>query len=271
MWPKIIGLRYKNTEPESCSVSTGGGMLGGYRTSRLKKEKNGEVTLTVSGKEHHAAREVTTVYRVSPEALSKVNEIAYEYGLYAASMRPRSRIEVLDGDTTTVSFDYPKGDFRISDEQVLSKKMRQGFREVMNYLSSLAAGEGVTTREPQRGLLYLKSGYTLQFIVDDLFDGRVEKILGEERETSRYEDCGITICTGEEIDLSGAEPVNEAAGGWIVYDSRNKSVIILHQDHVFEQPVYRLAVLDGHIKYAAELIAEMEGSYRLIFLDEGQE
>ncbi|MBR2559025.1 MAG: hypothetical protein IKE37_01175, partial [Firmicutes bacterium] len=252
------GMKYAKDELRSCSVSTGGGMLGGYSNSTLRLEKDGSVTLTVEGKETHADRLKTTVYQVSPEALDHVRDLVNQYDLYRASKRPKSGLEVMDGDTTTLSFTYSKGYFRIEDDQILTKKMSEGWREAIRYLSSLASGEGVTTLEPQTAMLYLKSGYTLQYLVEDTFDGRLDEILSEEREVTRAGEYGMILCEGVEVDLSGAEAVTEAAAGTMIYDEESGSVILLYEDYAPEKPVYILAELDGYVSSACPLIAEME-------------
>ena len=259
----MSGRKYRNDILESCAVSTGGGMLGGYSSSSLKIEDGGRASLTVKRRETHSDREVTTVYDVDPEALRRVSEMVNEYGLYAASRRPYSKIQVLDGDSTTLSFDYSKGRFTISDNQVLSGKMSEGVREVISFLSSLAAGEGIESLEPQTAWLYLKSGYTLRFFVCGAFDGRLNGILDLEHEVSGFADTGIVLCEGLMPDLSGAEPAGEAKAGNIVYDPGSGKIILLYKDFAFDQPVYLLAELDGYISTAAPHIAEMEGAYKL--------
>ena len=70
------------------------------------------------------------------------------------------------------------------------------------------------------------------------------------------------LAPGSGLDLSGAEAVNEAAKGTIVYDSESMQLILLYTDYEFEAPVYVLARLDGYPDSACPLIAEMEGPYR---------
>lgn len=263
VFSKISGLKYAHDVMDSCSVSTGGGMLGGHWSSYLRREKDGTATLTVASREYHSAREVSTVYQVDPAAFDHLAELVNEYGLYAASKRPMSEFQALDADTTRIAFSYSKGSFDISEEQSLTKKMSEGFREVQAYLASLANGEGVTTVEPQTAMLYLKSGYTLQFIVEEEFDGRMDEIFMEDREVSRYQESGIILCEGEKIDVTGAAPVDKAAAGAIVYNAETGSVIILYKDCEFGQEVYQVAQIDGYISSAAPLIEEMEGPYRL--------
>ena len=258
--PAVSGLKYKNDELEKCSVSTGGGMLGGYISYTLQKNDDGSVTLSVKYKETHADRERTDVYEASEEDLLEAKRLADEYHLCAASARRYSRMRVLDGDTTTLSFDYSKGDFSISSEQVLSAKMRKGFDEVRSLLWSLAIGEHESYLEPQTLRLHLKSGYNLMYAVEDAFDGRLSS-LGEERETFRFGDCGIAMALEDPLDTEGAESVSEAPAGAIVYDEEEENVIVLYADHVFDRPVYVLAWLDGHLPSACPLIAEMEGPY----------
>lgn len=256
-------MKYKNDELKSCSYTVGGGMLGGYSGVRLQKEKDGRNTLTVTSKETHADREMSTVYEADPEAFDHIRELVNKYGLYAASKRRYSRVQVMDGETATLRFGYEKGSFSISDNQVLSSKMKTGVREVRDYLRSLASGEGVTSLEPQTATLYLRSGYTLQFIVEDVFDGRLDEILSEESGTVRYKENGIVLKSVEDLDVSGAEALSEGRRGTIVYDRAGRQIIILYEDCVFGGEVYQLAHLERSLDTACPKIAEMEGSYRL--------
>ena len=260
MVTNLIGRRFLRDELESCGVSTGGGMLGGYWEVRLTRDADGNAVLRIREKQTHADREITTQYSVADEAFERLREIAVQHNLYGASKRPYSKIRALDADTTSVSFDFAKGDFRVSEEQVLSRRMREGFREVIRYLDSLAVGEGVTTKAPQRAFLLLR-GYTLQFIVEEPFDGRLDDILSEDREVSAFGSSGIVLASDVRPDLTGAAAAKEAAAGDIVYDAQNGQIILLYADYTFAQPVYRLAALDGYVESACPLIAEMEGEY----------
>ena len=274
----INGRKYRNDTLKSVSVSTGGGMLGGHRGAELRREKDGSVVLKISRRETHADREETTTYRVDEKAFDELHEIIQKYQLYRASKRPYSKMQVMDGDTTSLSVSYTKGSFSISDNQVLSRKMKEGFGKAEAYLYSLANGEGVVTREPQTALLYLKSGYTLQYQVEEAFDGKLDELLSEEREVSRYEDCGIIlvkeegtalqdimkeVISPEKTEEPAAETVTSAAAGAMIYDPESGSVMLLYEDHEFKEPVYILAWGRSDPSSAGPLIREMEGPYRL--------
>ncbi len=250
-------------EVRSCSVSTGGGMLGGYRNVSYSIDKNGRATLEISEKETHADREVTTVYQADPKAAEELAALIETHDLRKASKQPYSDLIAYDADTTTVSFRLSDGYYSISENQVLDKNMREGFNAIIRYLNSLAVGEGETTLEPQRAYLYLKSGYTLQFLVEDAFDGKLDGILSIEREVFPFGEDGIVLCAGEQPDLSGAEPVDSAGGGTIVYDGGTGQIVLLYADHMFDGGAWILARIDGFAQYACPLIAEMEGTYRL--------
>ena len=256
-------LRFRTDELESCSVSTGGGMLGGHRSLTLTKQKDGSVTLTVRERETHADREVITTYPADEAALAHVKELVNAHNLYGASKRRYSRIRVLDGDTTTLSFDYASGYFSVSEEQVMNPNMCAGFDAVEDWLNSLAVGDGVVTLEPQRAMLYLKSGYTLQYVIEDAFDGRLDSILSEEREVSAFGTYGIVLCEGVQPDCSGAAPVDAAAAGTMVYDGESGQIVLLCADCAFGHDIWVLAQLDGYVPSACPLLAEMEGAYRL--------
>ena len=259
--PAAQNMKFKNDELVSCSWSAGGGMLGGYRETVLKREGDGAV-LTVSEKETHADRLVTTTYRIGPEGFGRLRDIADRAGLYRASKRPVSKLQVMDGETYTVRFSYEKGSFSVSSNQVLSARMREGFWAVADCLSSLAAGEGTVETEPQRAMLYLKSGYTLQFVVEAAFDGRLDGILQEECEVAPFGDRGIVLAA-EAPALDGAEPTADAQPGDLVYDPESGMIVLLYGEPAFDKPVFLLARLDGYAASACPLIAEMEGPYRL--------
>ena len=269
MIPKIGGMKLKNDELRSCSVSTGGGMLGGYSTLTLTRNENGEAILEVRSKETHADREVTTVYQVEEGAFDQLKEIAIRSDLYAASKRKYSPLQVLDGDTTTLWFSFAEASFSISDQQMMNKKMQQGFDDAERFLRSLAKGEGVTTLAQQEAWLYLRSGYTLCFLVEDAFDGKLETILSEEHEMAPFGDAGIVLAdgtaVGQDLDLSGAEPAEAAYAGDIIYDSASGSIVILCEEYKNTEPIYILARLDHYADSAVPLIREMEGPYSLTF------
>jgi hypothetical protein len=115
--------------------------------------------------------------------------------------------------------------------------------------------------EPQIAGLHLRSGYTLRFTVEAIFDGRLEEALGEECETSQFGGFGIAVGRGEALDVSGAEPTWDVSAGDIVYDPESGRIVLLYADPAFPGPVYLLARIDGHVSSAAPLIQEMEGTY----------
>lgn len=256
-------LRFQSDELVSCTVSTGGGMLGGSRQVRLKRSEDGSAVLEVREKETHADRERITVYPADPALFDTLRTLVTQHNLYGASKRHYSAMRVLDGDTTSLSFDFSKDYFSISEEQRMSLSMRAGFIEAIRLLNAAAAGEGITTLEQQRAVLYLKSGYTLQFEVEPAFDGRLDDILSVEHEVSAYRDCGIVLCAGEALDCTGAEPVRSAAACDLIYDPDGERIVLLYADCTFDHDVYVLTLLDGYAPSASPLIAEMEGAYRL--------
>ena len=260
--PRLGGLKYRNDVLESCRVSTGGGMLGGHSEYCLKTGEEGDVILEVSFKETHADRMRTDVYKASEKDLQHIHAIVNERDLFAASKKRYSKMQVLDGDTTTLSFDYSGGYFSISSEQVLSSGMRKGWSDVIEYLHSLATGEHESFLEPQTARL-LADGYNLMYLVEDAFDGKLDGVLSEQHEVSRFEDCGIVFAAAKDIDLSVAEPAGEtAAAGTLIYESESGRMILLYADHTFEGPVYLLAKLDGYVDSACPILEKMEGPYR---------
>ena len=260
---KLLGHKFRADEFESCSVSTGGGMTGGFRDVTLRREKDGRATVTVRHKEWHYEREEKTVYPASEEAFAHVAELVNRYGLYAASKRRMSRIRILDGDTTTVSFHFGKRYFSLRQLQRKWPSARKGYTEVIEYLNSLPSGEGVTTREPQQ-LRLLVDGYNLMFTVEDAFDEKLDAILCEdELAVTHFEDCGIVLYTGEAPERAG-EPttIQTAAPCSLVYDPASRSIILLYAEHTFSAPVWLLAKHDGYAKTAAPLVEKTNGKYR---------
>ena len=249
----------------SCRVYTGGGMLGGYQETAISRNKDGSVTLTTRSKQEHSMREVTTVYKVDPEVLDHIRDLVVDYNLYGASKRPYGDEYVLDGDTTSIAFSFSTESFSISEMQLQrsTAKMKAGFNEFVQYMHSLEKGEGVTTVEPQSAMLYLKSGYTLHFVVEDVFDGRLDGILSEEWEVSPYRENGIVLHAGSAPDLTGAEPVESAPAGSIIYDPESGEIAVLYADYQSARPFYLLAGLEPYTQTAFPLIREMEGAYRL--------
>ena len=272
--PRLFGHKFRADEFESCSVSTGGGMTGGFCNTELRREKDGRATVTVRHKEWHYEREEKTVYPASEEAFAHVAELVNRYGLYAASKRRMSRIRILDGDTTTVSFHFGKRYFSIRQLQRKWPSARKGYREVIDFLNSLPGGEGVTTREPQQ-LRLLVDGYNLMYKVEDAFDGKLDAILCEnELAVTRFEDCGIVLCTGEapervSVAADDAETtetvelttIQTAAPCDLVYDPASRNYIVLYAEHTFSKPVWLLAKHDGYAKSAVPLVEKMQGKY----------
>ncbi len=257
----ILGLRYKNGELLECYISTGGGMLGGYSFVKLQRGDDGVATVTVTERETHADREITTTYRASADAFDRVRGVVNSYRLYNARYKKKNVLQILDGDTTTIELTYSKGSFEICDTMLLSHRMSEGFGELVRLLPTLTEGEGTVVTEPQQAKLYLKSGYTLRFFVEDAFDGRLDAILGAENEVGRSGDYGISFGSCEDLDVSGAEPVDRADVGTVLYDPGKKEIVLLYRDHVFDAPVYILARLDGDPASASPLIADMQGEY----------
>lgn len=258
--------KFKNDRLLGCTVSTGGGSLGGHWTVKVRRGDADDGRLTIEKRETHADRQVTTEYPVPAEVFTTLAEMANKYHMYAASKRRMSDMQILDGDTTTIRFYYTKGDFRVYQLQKLDRTMSTGFREIRDYMNLLPLDktvEGVTTVEPQTATLHLRSGYTLQFNVEPVFDGRLNDILGEEHESARFEQSGIILCSGVTPNLTGASAVSGASACSIVYEADSKSIILLYEDRSFSGPVYLLAVCESDAKSAGPLIAEMEGPYAL--------
>lgn len=133
--------KFKKEDFLGCTISTGGGMLGGYHEISLKRKDDAAGTITFVEREMHNTPEETTVYPASEEVFIKTAELVEKYHLYAASRRKMSGIEILDGDTTTVRFYYRNGSFRIEEYQDINQTMSDGLQKVKKYLSGCAVAE----------------------------------------------------------------------------------------------------------------------------------
>ena len=260
----IRGLKFKNDVLTGCGYSVGGGMTGGYRRADLKTDpETGEVKLVLAEKEYHSSREIKTVYPASAKDLEAVKEIVNRYNLYNSSKKGRSRIQVLDGDTTTVSFDYLKGDFSVSDSQALSRRDFKAIDEISSFLYSLAKGEGVTTVEPQEARI-VADGYSFFFYIEPEFDGKLDGIVTEDFTVYGYKEVGTVVGRTDALDTGNSVPLERASGGDIVYDKGTGEIIIIYKDCELESGSYLLAKAESWYQQSAEpIIKAMEGVNRM--------
>ena len=257
----ILGkLKFKNEILKSCRYSVGGGMNGGYTIIYLARDKQGRQYLETRHKNYHYSREITTVYPVAADAFEQVKKRCFEYDMYAASKARMSPFEVLDGDTTTLSFDFEKDGFRVSDNQMLTAKHKEGIKTIRNYLINCKEGEGVKTVEPQEMIMRV-DGYSLIYHMTPAFDSKLDNVLSEKISAVKYADKGIILATVKEPDTADALPLNDAAAGNIICEINTGRIIALYQDCHFDGPVYLVADMVSHSTSAYELLQNMEGEY----------
>ena len=256
--------KLKNEELESCFMTSGGGMLGGYSATRIKKQEDGSVTLTTEHKEIHSDRLKTTVYTVNPNVLNDIKEIVLKYDLYGASKRPRSDLVVLDGETTTIGFHFTEHYFSVPDDLILTNKMDEGYEEFIKYVVNIEKKNGIETIEPQSARLSI-NGYTFFFNVEEAFTDKLNTILEETDEVKDYEGKGIILKEVKNLDTTNGTENHEGEKATIVYEKESGQIILLYEDVEFDKPVVLLAELDDYTESALPHFKEMNGTYDFYF------
>ena len=263
--PLYVERTFRPEDMRSCTVSAGGGMMGGYSGMYLHREKDGTAVLEVTSREYHSAREVKTGYPMDEAVFEELCQAIRTYSLYSASRQKAHSFQVMDGETETISFSFNDASFRISDTQRLSRKMMEGFGRVRAILNEYRIGEGITTVEPQSGYIHLSSGYTLNFYVEEAFENAIENLAVQDFETSRAEDWGVAVAAGEIPVSDGSEALAAADAGDLIYDPASQQLILLYEEHDFTSDVYRIGYLTNRYNTTFELLREFEGTCSISF------
>ncbi len=259
----ILGNKYKNATLESVRYSYGGDMLGSYTSVELRLADDGKATLVTESKSYHAARMVTTTYEVPAEELENVKAMMLEYGQYAGSKRPRSKIQVMDGGTDRLTFDFTDGsDFSLSTDLNLTGKQTEGFWAIRDYLYSLAKDKTpVSTEIEERRLQVSLDGYTEIFNIRDGVTDEDLAMLGGEHEVTSYSDNEKIFYPERKLDVSGLDPAGPGGAGVLAYYEPWGDVVIFYGDFQPAPGLYELGSLDHVYSSTIDLLKGMEGTY----------
>ena len=255
--------KYKNSTLGSVRYSYGGDMTGSYNAISLSGDEGDTALLIFEGKEHHAARMVTTTYEVPMEELEKVKAMMLEYDQYAGSKRPRSKIYALDAGTSTLSFYFNEGgSFSLNDNLNLTKKQNEGFWAIRDYLQSLAQGrEPVSQEIEERELGLIVDGYTEIFKIRDGVTEEDLEMLAGEHEITSYSNNEKIFYPEEKLDVSGLKLAGPGGAGTLAYYEPWGDVVIYYGDFEPAPGLYELGNLETVYNSTIELLAGMEGTY----------
>lgn len=255
--------KYKNSTLGSVRYSYGGDMMGSYESVTLSGDEGDTATLIFESKSFHAARMQTTTYEVPIGELEKVKEMMLEYNQYAGSKRPRSKIQVMDGGTATLSFYFNEGgSFSLSDNLNLTKKQNEGFWAIRNYISGLAQGRTPVSQEiEERRLQVSIDGYTEIFNIRDGVTDEDLAMLGGEHEVTSYGDNEKIFYPERKLDVSCLNEAGPGGAGTLAYYEPWGDVVIFYGDFQPAPGLYELGSLDHVYSSTIDLLKGMEGTY----------
>ena len=243
---------YAQAELVSCTFWTGGGMAGGHRGYDLYAEH-----LIVSEQEMWNSREVHTKYPVEPSALAHAKELMLQYRLDLASERPLSEDQMLDGDTSHLSFLFSDGtDFSVNSEQDLTDMESEGFWAMQAYLKSLAAGEGEAELEPMK-LAWSLDGYTFTFLLNESVAAHTLIQCFSEAALENYGENGKCFPLDEAPDISDCPLAESGEAGVLAYDASRRYAVVFFAPFTPEPGLYALGTLRDPHDWKLETIREL--------------
>jgi hypothetical protein len=237
---------------KSVLYTSGGGMTGGGESSELRRQKDGSVTLATRSREWHNSRETGFDYVVDESAFDRFAQIANDYDLLAASKRKDSTLIVYDAPSSSLSFTVMKEDgtydldasFRISSNQELTDRDREGFHAVVVALSELAAAsEGVEYLEPAT-MTIVAAGVQHQFTLNEspaAYDLASRCPL--EIEIENYADNEKIFHLDEPLDVSDT-PLATGEAGTLCYFEPDNDVVVFYKDGEPAEGLYELGRID---------------------------
>ena len=268
----IFGTKIKNRTLESVRYSFGGDMLGSYSSAELKLAGDGKATLVFESKKYHAGRMETTTYEVPAQELENVKALMLEYDQYAGSKRPRSKIQVMDAGTGTLSFDFTDGsDFSLSTDLDLTRKQSEGFAKIREYIYSLAKDrDPVSYVKEERQMSVSVNGYLEFFFIRDGVTEEDLELIGGEHQVNSYGDNGKAFSLEQKLDFSGlTELVTGGKPVTLAYSQPEDLVIIFYGDFQPMPGLYELGSMEKAYTTTLDLLAGMEGTYNFfVYRDE---
>ncbi len=118
-----------------CTYSCGGGKPGGYIHMTISIEKDGTVRAKMDSRSRYDAPEIQRERELPKEALDKIAAMFDRGDLFHWAKTPWEKIDVLDGDTAEVSFDYADGSYAsFYDNNELPKEALEAMEQVKEFL-----------------------------------------------------------------------------------------------------------------------------------------
>ncbi len=228
----LKGDKYPDSGLKEVSYYHGGSMQGERYTVTLTYLNEKEAKLVTESKPYYNAANTICEYVVDVKYLEKIEVMMKEYEQLAASQRPNSEYQVLDGPSSHLTFSFfDKTFFRVESEKDMTNKQNEGMNLIRQYLYDLADGsEGTVFTEERRISFSLHNGYTLTLNIRNALDEYdFDKILGEQ-EFKRYNDNGFIYQVESPMNSEEYPPVESNTVGQLVYDSENASLILFYDD-----------------------------------------
>ena len=123
---------------KSCSYDCGGGKPGGFLMMKISTQRDGTVLAVMETRSRYDAPTVRRERKASPETLEELAAMFDRGDLFHWAKPTWDRIDILDGDTVDVSFDYADGsDASLSDTREMPKEGFEAIRKVKAFLWEL--------------------------------------------------------------------------------------------------------------------------------------
>lgn len=121
-----------------CSYECGGGKPGGFLMMRISTQRDGTVMAVMETRSRYDAPTVRREREASPDKLEELAALIDRGELFHWAKTSWDRIDIRDGDTVDVSFDYADGsDARISDTREMPKEGFEAIKKVKAFLWEL--------------------------------------------------------------------------------------------------------------------------------------
>ena len=121
-----------------CSYECGGGKPGGFLMMRISTQRDGTVMAVMETRSRYDAPTVRRECEASPDKLEELAALIDRGDLFHWAKTTWEQIDVRDGDTVDVSFDYADGsDARISDTREMPKEGFEAIKKVKAFLGEL--------------------------------------------------------------------------------------------------------------------------------------
>lgn len=246
----------KKQELNSVRYTVGGGMLGGLSRSSLEKQKDGSIKYITEYAETHSDRIVTRIYNASIHDLNNIKDLIIKYNLYRASKKPLSKIQVLDGDTSTLTVSFDDEYFSVSDTQAISTNDFKHIQEIVQLMASCAKGEYIEEIENHILALYV-GGYQVAYEMENSI--AVEQLLENEGQypTDDYQSVGKYMIIDKEFDFSDCSSIKDIKAGNLCFDDINKRLIFFYEDVVLDDELYYLGHLENAFDSTIDFIKQM--------------